>query len=261
MTLVRFVARLGVVTVWILFGLLCVSVVFPLLPSVRAGVTRWWSRWLMMLCGVAVRVVGQPVLDRPSLWVANHVSWVDIFVLNSVRGVSFVSKSEVRRWPVIGWLVAGAGTVFLDRGRRQAIRAVAGQMGRRFARGEAVGLFPEGTSSDGFDVGPFHASLFEPAIEAGVDVQPVALRFMHRGRRSGHLAFVGEQTLARNVWLLLGTTGAGVEAVFLPVIGAADCRGLGRAGVASRAHAAVRRAVRARAGSPAAVASSDAVSQ
>lgn len=243
MNVLRFVARLCVVLVWILFGLLCVSIVFPVAPRVRRAVTRWWSAALMALCGVAVRVAGQPVLDRPVLWVANHVSWVDIFVLNSVRCVSFVSKSEVRRWPVIGWLVAGAGTVFLDRGRRNAIRAVAEQMTQRFGQGDAVGLFPEGTSSSGFDVAPFHASLFEPAIQAGADVQPVALRFMHKGRRSDHLSFVGDQTLARNVWLLLSTTGARVDAEFLPVIVESDCRSLGRAGVAARAHKVVRRAV------------------
>lgn len=243
MNVLRFAVRLCVVLVWILLGLLCVSLLFPLAPRLRQSVTRRWSGVLLALCGVAVRVAGEPVLDRPVLWVANHVSWVDIFVLDSVRCVSFVSKSEVRRWPVIGWLVAGAGTVFLDRGRRHAIREVAGQMRQRFGQGGAVGLFPEGTSSPGFDVGPFHASLFEPAIQAGADVQPVALRFMHRGRRSDYLSFVGDQTLAHNVWLLLGTTGARVEVEFLPVIAGADCRSLGRAGVASRAHTVVRRAV------------------
>jgi 1-acyl-sn-glycerol-3-phosphate acyltransferase len=243
LNILRFAVRLCVVLVWILLGLLCVSILFPLAPRVRRVVTRRWSKALMAICGVTVRIAGQPVLDRPVLWVANHVSWVDIFVLDSVRCVSFVSKSEVRSWPVIGWLVAGAGTVFLNRGRRHAIRDVAVQMGQCFARGDVVGLFPEGTSTSGFDVGPFHASLFEPAIQAGADVQPVALRYIHRGRRSDYLSFVGEQTLAHNVWLLLGTTGAAVEVEFLPVITEADCRSQGRASVASRAHAAVRRAV------------------
>src|SRR3546814_8318273 len=88
----------------------------------------YWSRVLMRLCGVAVRIKGEPKRSGPVLWVANHVSWVDIFVLNSIRPTSFVAKSDIRRWPVLGWLVAGAGTVFIERGNRNAIRAVTEQM-------------------------------------------------------------------------------------------------------------------------------------
>src|SRR3546814_2365399 len=87
----------------------------------------------------------------------------------------------------------------------------------RFSQGEVVGLFPEGTTSSGFDVGPFHSSLFDAALRAHVDVQPVALRFFHRGQRSDYNAFVGEQNLLQNLWYLLGTTGV-VE------IGRASCR-------------------------------------
>src|SRR3546814_19056693 len=83
-------------------------------------------------------------------------------------------------------------------------------------------------SSDLFDVAPFHASLFEAAIRAGIDIQPVALRFMHKGRRSDYISFVGDQTLFQNLWLLLGTTGAAVEAAFLPI--RSEGRGVGKEG-------------------------------
>src|SRR5690606_2701047 len=161
----------------------------------RQWLIRNWSRVLMACCGVKIRVRGQPKTEGAVLWVSNHVSWVDIFVLDSVRAVSFIAKSDIRKWPLLGWLVAGAGTLFIERGRRHAVRAVGHQMSERFARGEAVGLFPEGTTSTGQDVAPFHTSLFEPAIRAGVDVQPVALLFYHHGRRTTRYAFVGEQTL------------------------------------------------------------------
>ncbi|OWT58209.1 lysophospholipid acyltransferase family protein [Candidimonas nitroreducens] len=244
MRVLLFALRAPCVAVWIVLGLLTEVCVFPLLSlSARGAVSRTWSRVLMCLCGVRIRVCGAPVQGAPVLWVANHVSWVDIFVLNSVRCTAFVAKSDIRRWPVLGWLVAGAGTVFIERGQRQAIRAVGRQMAERFRRGEVVGLFPEGTTSPGFDVAPFHSSLFEAAIQAGVDVQPVALRFLHRGRRSDLASFVGEQNLIQNLWCLLGATGVEVEADFLAPLRNEDCRARGRASTAAQVHRAIRAAV------------------
>lgn len=241
MGLLFFPVRLVLLVSWLLGGLFTVIVVFPV---VRLGQRQWmihhWSRVLMACCGVSVRYRGQPKLDGAVLWVANHVSWVDIFVMDSVRAVSFIAKSDIRKWPVIGWLVAGAGTLFIERGRRHAVRAVGHQMNERFARGEAVGLFPEGTTSMGLDVSPFHTSLFEPALRAGVDIQPVALLFFQRGERTTRYAFVGEQTLVHNIWNLLTATGTVVELVFCPIITAAECAELGRAGVAERAYEMIR---------------------
>lgn len=229
---------------WVLLGLLSVVLVFPLASArVRSAMTRLWSRALMWFCGVRMRVFGVPKKDDAVLWIANHVSWVDIFVLNSVRPTSFIAKSEIRQWPVLGWLVAGAGTVFIQRGQRHAVRAVTEQMKSRFDRGEVVGLFPEGTTSDGIDVAPFHSSLFEAALRAKVDIQPVALRFFHRGQRSDYVAFVGEQNLMQNLWCLLGTTGVLVEVEFLDVLDGRSCEEEGRARVAAGAHRSIRKAV------------------
>ena len=244
MRVLLFALRAFCVAAWIVLGLLTEVCVFPLLSlAARGAVNRRWSRILMCLCGVRIRVCGVPVRGAPVLWVANHVSWVDIFVLNSVRPTAFIAKSDIRRWPVLGWLVAGAGTVFIERGQRQAIKAVGLQMAERFRRGEVVGLFPEGTTSPGFNVGPFHSSLFEAALQSGVDVQPVALRFLHRGRRSDLAAFVGQQNLIQNLWCLLGATGVEVEADFLAPLSNEDCRTRGRASTAAQVHRAIRTAV------------------
>lgn len=202
---------------WIIFGLLCVGLLYPFmsLPA-RAGLNRYWSRRLMAMCGIRVARAGDPLLAGPVLWVANHVSWIDIFVVNSVRATAFVAKSEIRKWPLIGWLAAGAGTLFIERGQRHAVHAVGESVQDRFRQGVAVGLFPEGTTSEGDIVRPFHASLFEPARAAGVPIQPVVLRFLQHGRRSPLAAFVGEETLAANLWRVLGATGLSVEVEFLP---------------------------------------------
>ena len=135
------------------------------------------------------------------------------------------------------------GTLFIERGRRHAVRAVGHQMRERFARGEAVGLFPEGTTSTGLDVAPFHTSLFEPAVRAGADIQPVALRFLHKGRRTTRYAFVGDQTLLHNLWNLLTATGTAVELEFGPVTSAAECAELGRVALAARSERMIREAV------------------
>lgn len=237
-----FLVRAVFVIVWILLGLLIELLVFPLLNrGRRRRVVNGWSRGLMLVCGVRVRVLGNPVLNGAVLWAANHVSWVDVFVLNQIRTTSFIAKSDIRRWPVIGLLVAWAGTLFIDRRQRQAVRAASGQMQDCFAHGDAVGLFPEGTTTDGLDVLPFHAGLFDAAVQSRAPVQPVALRFLRRGRRAPELAFVGEQTLVANLWFLLGAWGVCVECQFLPpqpVTGQSS-----RGELAHRAHAAIRHAL------------------
>ncbi|WP_323029217.1 1-acylglycerol-3-phosphate O-acyltransferase [Castellaniella defragrans] len=238
-----FLLRFVCVSVWVLLGLATELVVFPALSRRRRRqVVGAWSRGLLWLCGVRVRRLGEPVKRGAVLWVANHVSWVDIFVLNGVRTTSFVAKSDIRRWPVIGLLVAWAGTLFIDRRSRHAVRTAGRQMRACFERGEAVGLFPEGTTTDGADVLPFHAGLFDAAVRAGVPTQPVALRFLKRGRRAPELAFVGEQTLVANLWFLLGARGVTVECVFLAPIPPQDAPVRGE--LARRAHAAIRVAVR-----------------
>ena len=206
---------------WVVNGLLVLGLVFPLSPlSVRLALKRQWSRVLLHLCGVRLKVSGEPAEQGAALWVMNHVSWLDIFVTNYVRSTTFVAKQEIRHWPVLGWLVAGADTIFVQRGYRQAVHRVGLDMESRFLRGQTVGLFPEATTSDGFDVLPFYANLFEPAKRSGAPVQPVALRYYHRGVRSDYVAFVGEQTFMDNLWRVLGTTGVTIELLFLDAMDA-----------------------------------------
>jgi 1-acyl-sn-glycerol-3-phosphate acyltransferase len=220
LNLLRFIARLCLVVPWILIGLLIIALVYPWISPVptRAAINLRWSRCLMRMCGIKISVSGEARMSGPVLWVANHVSWIDIFVVNSVRATAFVAKAEIRSWPVIGWLAAGAGSLFIDRTQRHAVHDMGDAIQKCFDRGEAVGLFPEGTTSEGFALQPFHASLFEPARHARVDIQPVALRFFHKGRRSSYAAFVGEETLVANLWRVLGATGLSVEVVFLPIV-------------------------------------------
>jgi 1-acyl-sn-glycerol-3-phosphate acyltransferase len=244
--IVRFLPRAVIVALMVLAGLLLVGTVYPISGARgRDLLNRTWSRCLLWVCGVRLAVRGQPLMRGPVLFVANHVSWLDIFVINAVRPTAFVAKSEIRRWPIVGWLVAGAGTLFLQRGHRQAIHATGNAMKARFANDEAVGLFPEGTTTEGFSLLPFHGSLFEPAKHAGVTIQPVALRFLLDGQRSAFAAFVGEETLVGNLWRVLGATGLSVETAYCEPLAphGEDGTVLGRVELAMRARACIRDAL------------------
>jgi len=239
-----FALRAPLVAAWVLCGLLTIGLVFVWVGHRgRLAIKRHWSRVLLALCGIRTLTEGQPVSSGAVLWAVNHVSWLDIFVLNVVRPTAFVAKQEIRHWPLIGWLAAGADTIFIERGFRHAVHRVGQAMKRRFDRGQAVGLFPEGTTSDGFDVLSFYGNLFEPARTPGVTVQPVALRYYYRNERSAYAAFVGEQTLIENLWLVLSTTGLSVEMVFLPPIASAHDDKPPRAALAKLTRHAIRESV------------------
>ena len=215
----RFLIRVSLALVWIIAGLLHITLIYPLIgSSARHYSKRFWSEVLLKICGVRVRQVGGAVLEGPVLFVVNHVSWIDIFILNCTRATAFIAKSEIRKWPLIGWLANGADTIFIERASRHAVHKVGESMRQHFEQNQAVGLFPEGTTSTGYALLPFYANLFEPARKAGACIQPVVLRYYHHGRRSDFAAFVGEQTLLHNMWCVLGGTGTSVEMIFLPVL-------------------------------------------
>ncbi|HLR29225.1 MAG TPA: lysophospholipid acyltransferase family protein [Paenalcaligenes sp.] len=231
---------------WVLLGLAIIAGYFSWCSiHKKQPVIRWWSRQLLRLCRVQVELQGAPAgQGTAALWVANHVSWLDIFVINAVRSTHFVAKSEIRRWPLLGWLVAGSGTVFIERQRRHAIKAVSEQLRALFEQGQVVGLFPEGTTSDGLDVQRFHSSLFATAIDANVPLQTIALRFYAGQQRSIRFAFTGEQNLLANLWYLLGSKEpARVQCVFVDALSAEQCANMTRAEISRWAWNSVRQAV------------------
>jgi 1-acyl-sn-glycerol-3-phosphate acyltransferase len=133
-----------------------------------------------------------------ALYVSNHVSWLDILAVQAAAPVVFVSKSEVKSWPVLGWLVAMAGTCFIDRSRRSALRSVHQALTQHLQAGQSVCIFPEGTTTDGSQVLPFHGGLLQAAIDAGVAVQPVRLDYSHTAA-----AYVDEVSLLGSVRAVL----------------------------------------------------------
>jgi 1-acyl-sn-glycerol-3-phosphate acyltransferase len=194
----RLAWRLARVTVHLFAGLATCALVFPWASRrLRDAATRRWSRRLLAICNVRVEeAAGSPPLEH-ALVAANHISWLDIFVINSLHPCRFVAKAEIRRWPVLGWLAAAAGTVFIARGNRRELRHIFKGLVLVLGQGERVALFPEGTVGQQGSVLPFHANLFEAAIDARVPVQPCALAYLdaagnwHRGvDYTGDVSFV-----------------------------------------------------------------------
>ncbi|MDO5666969.1 MAG: lysophospholipid acyltransferase family protein [Alcaligenaceae bacterium] len=214
--LLRFVIRLVLLIFLIIVGLFLTGLVFPLISqSQRERIVKGWSRLLIMVLGVKVKIEGAPVQDSAVMLVANHVSWIDIFILNSCRTTSFVAKKEIKDWPIVGRLVAQAGTIFVDRSSRTAMRGVNKELDERYAKGICTGLFPEGTTSDGLSVKSFFGGLLDAPLKAKVPIQPVAILFYFKGERSGYPSFIGDETLVHNIWVLLSNPGIAVIVRFL----------------------------------------------
>ena len=173
-----------------------------LTPEQTQWLVRQWSLRMLDILGVTLVVEGQVPSHGPLLLVSNHISWLDILVLNAVRPTRFVSKAGVRRWPVLGTLVTGAGTLYLERESRRDAMRVVHQVADRLRAGDLVSFFPEGTTGDGRRLLPFHANLLQAAIAASVPALPLALRYVDRqtGSFNGAPLFVGETTLLTSLW-------------------------------------------------------------
>lgn len=146
----------------------------------RARVVCWWNRVLARLLGLTVQRRGQPAA-APGVYVANHISWLDIVAISSVLPVSFVAKAELRRWPVIGLLTRWTGAAFVRRGGVAGLAETLGEVEALLHRGRSVVLFPEGTTTRGESVGRFHAALLEAPLRAGCPVRAISLRYRQGG--------------------------------------------------------------------------------
>jgi 1-acyl-sn-glycerol-3-phosphate acyltransferase len=180
------------------------------------AVNRWANEMLNAL-GVTLHIHGHPQAG-PLLWVANHIAWLDILSLHAVRQCRFVAKSEVHRWPVIGTLAAGAGTLFIERSSRRDALRVVHDMAKALQDGDTLAVFPEGTTGLGDTVLPFHANLLQAALAAGSPVQPVLIRYENaQGQSATHVRYVGQDTLVASIWRVLMAPATVVRLHFLPL--------------------------------------------
>jgi 1-acyl-sn-glycerol-3-phosphate acyltransferase len=212
-------------------------------PRADAARRRWhvqrWAARLVAIMGLEVRVAGIPPqeAERAAMVAANHVSWLDIFVIQGVTPARFIAKSEIRDWPLAGWIAERAGTIFIRRERRRDTARINEHVHAALAEGDSVGLFPEGTTSEGDGLLKFHSSLFEPAVANAAQVHPCAVRYERPdGSLCRAMAFVGELSFMQSLGLAIRQRGVVARVAFAPPI---DTRGLDRREVTRRAEAAV----------------------
>ena len=191
------------------------------LPSV----VRWWHGRLCGALGLRLNVRGRPVTS--ALLVANHISWLDIPVLGSQGPIGFLSKAEVRQWPLVGWMSAVAGTLFITRGASQTAE-MAALIAERTRQGRPVVVFAEGTTGDGHALRHFHPRLFAVAQQPGIRVQPVAVRYGSNEAPCSVAPFIGDDALVPHLMRVLRSPGIQVQVSFLPVLddGLSDRRAL-----------------------------------
>jgi len=206
MSSMRAAWKLGRGLIHAVAGLATIVFLFPRWSEAQRNArVQSWAREMLVLLGIRLELRGQPPVAGPMLLAANHISWLDILVMHAARHCRFVAKAEVRHWPLIGTLATGAGTLYIERESRRDAMRVVHHMAESLRRGEIVAVFPEGTTSDGLALLPFHANLIQAAISAEAPVQPVGLSFVDTGTRATSLApcYIGDDTLVGSIWRTL----------------------------------------------------------
>lgn len=225
----RAVLRLVAMVTLIVAGLL----LSLLRRGIPAEAVRRWSRWIARAAGVRVRILGEAAPTGGLLLVANHVSWLDIPLLAAVRPARMLAKAEIRRWPVAGRLTAHSGALFIDRDRIRALPDTVARIADALRAGTAVTVFPEGSTWCGRAQGHFHRAAFQAALDAGVPIQPVRVRYrLLDGGTSTAPAFIGDDSLLGSVWRVVTASGLVAEVEVRPALvpgGALDRKALAKA--------------------------------
>ena len=198
--------RLARAVVHALAGWFTIVLLFPRWSAQRREATvQAWAQRMLRILGIPLQVQGQAPAQGPVLLVANHVSWLDILVMHAARHCRFVSKADVKHWPVIGTLATGGGTLYIERESRRDAMRVVHPMAESLRAGGIVAVFPEGTTGDGETLLPFHGNLVQAAISTDTPVQPVALRYVDEGtgRNSDGPLYLGDDSLFTSLWRTL----------------------------------------------------------
>jgi 1-acyl-sn-glycerol-3-phosphate acyltransferase len=196
--------------VHVLAGLMTLLLRFPSLTAGQRQMrVQRWAMGLLACLGVKLEVRGVPVQKGPLMVIANHVSWLDIPALHAVLFCRFVAKADLHHWPVIGMMADRAGTLFIERESRRDAMRVVHHMADSLRANDVLAVFPEGTTSDGTGLLPFHANLFQAAISADVPVQPIHISYIDsaNGQQSFAPNFVGDTSLPVSFWRTLQARG------------------------------------------------------
>jgi 1-acyl-sn-glycerol-3-phosphate acyltransferase len=220
------------------------ATLFPFAGAARRRIhVRRFSRRLLDILGVRLTVGGDAPRtgEAPAMLVANHVSWLDIFAINAAHPMRFVAKAEIRRWPLLGWLCAKSGTLFIERAQRRHTLDINAKIAAGLRDGDTFAIFPEGAITSGDVVLPFHASLLQPALACDARLFPVAIRYVRSdGSLCSEADYAGDKTLLDSLRLILTQPVIYVHLQFLPPL---DCAGCHRGELADEAGARIAAAL------------------
>jgi len=165
---------------------------------------QWFAQVLNILNIEVIATKPINIYAAPKVYVANHISWLDIVVIGQFISIRFIAKSEVASWPVINRLASKAGAIFIRRGKATDMKNVAEKVNNVFKLKENVAFFPEGKTSCGDSLLPIFSGLFQIAIDNKTAVVPMILSYDDGSYPATQLPFVGEQSLMANVWKICG---------------------------------------------------------
>ncbi|MFB7243688.1 lysophospholipid acyltransferase family protein [Streptomyces populi] len=215
----RAVLRLAALLAVVVLGIALVPLIARLRDPSRQKWIRRWCLAVVHTAGVRTRITGAARPTGGVLIVSDHVSWLDIPLLAAVRPARMVAKTEVRGWPVVGALAARGGTLFIDRDRLRALPGTVDEVAATLRGGSAVAAFPEGSTWCGRARGRYRGALFQAALDAGVPVQPVSIRYRSAaGATSTAPAFVGEDPLLASLWRVVSARGLVAEVSLRPLL-------------------------------------------
>jgi 1-acyl-sn-glycerol-3-phosphate acyltransferase len=239
LVMLRACFRGGRVACHIIYGI-GLACFFPVLSqNMRQRIMKYWSRTLLDMLHVKFEARGghQPANMNGRILVANHISWLDVIALNAVVPACFVAKSEIRDWPLLGWLCHRAGTLFVKRNIRRDTVRINHEISDVLKQGGCIALFPEGTSTDNEFPGHFHSSLMQAAIDINVAVCPVAIRYHDgAGKANSDAAFIGDMSFIQSLWKIMCSPSLYVTLCYLPPL---SCEGKNRRLLASEAQGSI----------------------
>ncbi len=216
----RYLARWCAVLLAVV-GALVLVLLRPLPRRARTGARRWIAGRLLRACGIGLRRTGSDSFAAPReavLVAAQHVSWLDVLALQAVQPVSMVARADVAAWPIIGRTARSLHTVFLDRAKLRELPGAVAQVRQQLTAHRCVAVFPEGTTWCGNARGRLRPAFFQAAVDAGVPVRPVAVRYHRRdGGSTTAPAFLGDETLLACLRRILRLRGVVVELRLLPL--------------------------------------------
>jgi lyso-ornithine lipid O-acyltransferase len=224
---IRLWYKIFLIALLFISGLVIAAVIFPALYALckaslakrkRDALKLAWLKWFGGIVGLQISKEGEQD-DSACLMVSNHISWLDIIVLGCFSPAYFVAKSDILAWPVVGYLAKQGGTIFVRRGDKQQAKAIAEEMVWLLKQNRKIIAFPEGTTTNGESVLPFHASLFQSALLTKATVQPVVLHYL--GAAKGQAPFIGEDAFVPHLIKMLSLDKIEVRVVFLARISTA----------------------------------------